>query len=552
MLVSVKRWLAFGMLVALALAAWLWLARRSAPGAPELPVPASEAPAAPPRPSESVTVEPESRRKQQSSEPQATQAPAQPAFFQLTLRFVDPGRSALHPQTARVRLTDPEGRSVEVTSNGSDSVRFERVEGARQIASVDAPGFVHRPQTLELQATGLTEDLVLWPQHYVAVVVVTPEGKPLRELAGELGIEPRHLFYRAFEARAYPEELPADDTAPEGGQAPPAEFCPPPTYTQWEICESVVGALKLREPPPMWVSLDLLGQRVGMEHLEPGQKEVVFHLPLPALESKLARLQLRVLEGQTDDPARGAKVTLRADTAPYRRPDQENVPTRDDGTLEFARIVPGRYELVVERGDALYQDRIELAAGATRDLGTIRLTAGAALRIRVVDERGEPQQAWLEIAPYEPGKSVGDLYPPMLHEVTSLDGTGKLPMPARVSIVRAQQMIPRGLSPSGRMSANVRVDPAFPPTGELRLVIPDQALVRIACNLPEARTLQLIDGSGLIVLDDSLSSERWKEGRRKLEIGRGQYELRLRGADGALLYQRVVELHAGEQDLEIP
>jgi len=243
---------------------------------------------------------------------------------------------------------------------------------------------------------------------------------------------------------------------------------------------------------------------------------------------------------------------LCADTSAHRRADQENVPTREDGSVEFTRIVPGRYELTVERGAALYQDRIDIAGGEQRDLGIVRLPDGVPLQIRVVDERGEPQQAWLEIGPFEAGKNVRDLYPPMLHEMTQ-DRLGvKLPMPARISIVRAQQVNPDSFTPSGRMSASVRIDPAHPPSGEVRLVILDEARVHLICKLPDARTLQLLDESGLIVLADPLNSVRWKDGRRELEFGRGRYTLRLIGAAGEVLYERTLDLRAGEQELELP
>jgi hypothetical protein len=278
----------------------------------------------------------------------------------------------------------------------------------------------------------------------------------------------------------------------------------------------------------------------------------VFRLSLAELEKTLARLRLRVLEAQGDTPVVGAKATLRADTSAHRRADQGNVPTHDDGSAEFARIVPGRYELTVERGDALYQDRIDLAAGEQRDLGIVRLPDGAPLKIRVIDERGQPQEAWLELGPFEAGKNVHDLYPPMLHEMTRGQGRGKLPMPAKPSILRAQQVNQDSFTPSGHMSASVRIDPASPPGDEVTLVILDEAHIKLHCKVPEARTLQLIDESGLIVLDDPVDPQHWKEGRRELEIGRGRYELRLCGTDGAVLYQRAVELRAGEQELEIP
>jgi len=537
MLERVKRWLAFGMLVALALAAWLWFAGRRASRTPELPQPASEHPAAPRRATVEPSAEPQASREQ-VPQPAAT-VTAGPTGIELTLRFIGPDRGALQPASAVVSLTDAEGHVIRGSTKNSPTLLLAGLAPVRYVAAVQAPGFTHRAEVIDLsghalEEQGSAESLVLWPENWVAVVVLAQDGRPLRTLAAALGMEPKCLFVDAFVARGA------------------GKFQKPPVYQQWQISESVVGALLLTEPPPLTVELLFHGRPVGQESLAAGQTEVVFRLSLTELEKTLARLRLRVLAAQGDTPVVGAKATLRADTSAHRRADQENVPTREDGSVEFTRIVPGRYELTVERGAALYQDRIDIAGGEQRDLGIVRLPDGVPLQIRVVDERGEPQQAWLEIGPFEAGKNVRDLYPPMLHEMTQDRGAGKLPMPARISIVRAQQVNPDSFTPSGRMSASVRIDPAHPPSGEVRLVILDEARVHLICKLPDARTLQLLDESGLIVLADPLNSVRWKDGRRELEFGRGRYTLRLIGAAGEVLYERTLDLRAGEQELELP
>jgi hypothetical protein len=540
MLGRVGRKLLAGILLAVALAAGLWLARRETHPAPELPVSVQQTPAAAQR----AAVEPLSRSeaaREELHEVAAKEAEpaAPPSGIALTLRFVGPDRGALQPARASVRLTGPAGQELTRVSEDAPTLLFPGLAPVRYVAEVRAPGFTHRAEELDLSGhdpaeQGLSESLVLWPENWVAVVVLAQDGRPLRTLADELGIEPKRLFVDAFVAR--------------GAGA----FHKPPVYQQWQLSESVVGALFLSESPPLWVELLFHGQPVGQEPLATGQTEVVFRLSIAELETGLALLRLRVLEPQGDKPVAGANVTLRADNSAHRRKDQDRVPTRDDGSVEFARVVPGRYELVVQHGEAQYQERLDLAPGERRDLGLVRVGSSVPLRVRVVDERGEPVRAWLEIGPFEAGKNVHDLYPPMLHETTDAQGKGRLAMPTRAAIVRAQRMDAQSLHATGQCSANVRLDPAHAPAGELELVILDEARVRLLCRQPEARTLRLLDESGLIVLEEPTDSKRWKEGRRELEFGRGRYDLRLCGVAGEVLYERAVELHAGEQELELP
>src|SRR5262249_8369595 len=76
---------------------------------------------------------------------------------------------------------------------------------------------------------------------------------------------------------------------------------------------------------------------------------------------------------RTRAPVGEALVTLRADDSAHRRKDQGSVPTGSDGRLELARVVLGRYELEIFRGESQHQELIELRPAERRDLGDIPL-----------------------------------------------------------------------------------------------------------------------------------------------------------------------------------
>src|SRR5439155_22467964 len=127
---------------------------------------------------------------------------------------------------------------------------------------------------------------------------------------------------------------------------------------------------------------------------------------------------LRVVDEGSRAPVAQALVTLRADNSAHRRAGLTDVPTHGDGQVELVHVVPGRYELTVARGESQHQEMIELHPKERRDLGDIALGMAAGLDVLVVDERGNPAQAWLEIGAYGKDARNGDLYPQMLHHAT--------------------------------------------------------------------------------------------------------------------------------------
>lgn len=463
--------------------------------------------------------------------------------FSLRGRFVQPDHAVIQVESARVVLTGSRGLVREVAVAHASAVLVRDLEPDVYVARVAAPGFEHREQVLDLtqperasrehfadSEAAFDERLVLWPDAWIAVVVITPDGRPFEEIADELQLERKRLLVDAFTVRTRFD--PPDDEAWGLAAVPqPAVWRAPPLYQSWSLPGACVGSLQVLEPPPFWVGLAVHGVPLGWEVVSPGDREVVFRLDAQMLEDRLATVRMRVLDAPGGAPKGDVRVTLKADTSAHRRKDQANVQPDPDGRVALALIVPGRYELSVEGDGALHQELLELEPGEKCELGDIVLQANVAVPIHAVDAQGKPAVGWVEIAPYRRGERVRDLYPPNLHR--SLDGNGefRLPMPAEVSIVRVTLADPATGMQTNRLSQNVLLDPKRPPLGKLELVVLEPILVRFDAPQGEGARIEVLDELGLVVATPLSRDEE----AAHAELAPGRYVARrVDGADRGL------------------
>ncbi|MEO6710621.1 MAG: hypothetical protein ABIP42_13660, partial [Planctomycetota bacterium] len=391
-----------------------------------------------------------SSRKQASSTKLAAPPKIDPhdvPLSDVSFEFVRPDFFPVVVTRATLEVTLRDGTSRTVGVNGESSVTL-RLPPGRCAVRVEARGYVHREQSILVeerragvreqgqQLPGQHERLVMWPiaKEWVAVVLLTHDGRPFTALAQDLGLEPKRLFFDVFAVRT--------QLSPPGDPGNPPEatagrFHAPNGYVV-DLPGGVIGWLELARDPPVWAGLSVLGSTVGWELIRPGDTQIAFEIDPTILDARCARLRLRVLDASTRAPSTDARVTLRADKSPHRRPDQEKLAPGPDGRVEFERVLPGRYELEVTRGEDLEQRRVELAEQQVLDLGDLLLQRNGSIELLVVDAEGAPISAFIEIAPLESGKRVDELYPPMLHRRSDERGRCKLPLPSVRSFVRAR------------------------------------------------------------------------------------------------------------------
>lgn len=464
----------------------------------------------------------------------------------LSLDFADPGGDALTVPSGTLRASWS-GGTREFELRAAHTCVLALLPAAAVTIEVAADGLRHRPQTFELRAENpaTEERVVLWPEAWIAVVVLDERGRAFTALAADRSVDPRRWFVQAFDVRARRAPPVPGDDGPDAD--PPSRFHEPHSYQAYELPGSAAGSLRRLDAGPHWVGLELFGALVEWQHLPADASEVTFTLDAGAIDLHLAALGLRVVDARGAALA-GARVTLKADTSAHRRKDQMQVQSGPDGRVDFVGVVPGEYELLVESASALHQQRFWLATGERRELGNVALANGRPIALRVVDEEGRPAQAWIEVGPLQPGARAEDLYPPNLHRRTDGDGRFELQLPSAPSIVRATGVDPYRGGQSDHRSASFAVDPERPPAGEIVLVVAEPRALTFDVAGDLGARLEVLDGLGVIAAD----CERSESGFESVKLPPGDYEARLLDTDGVELARQAFALRAEALAVRLP
>ncbi|MEZ5980390.1 MAG: carboxypeptidase-like regulatory domain-containing protein [Planctomycetota bacterium] len=390
-----------------------------------------------------------------------------------------------------------------------------------------------------------TASVAMWREDLVPVVVRTSDGRPFDAYADDLGVPRQNLFVGVFDVvvRALP---PDDDSWDEPSDDTVAIYTGPRVYKTWTVDTATIGTLEVRGKRPLWAGLRAFGEPVEWRVLAVGQERLEFTLGLDDVTSAFATLSLRVVDGPNGSPVPGARVVLKADSSAMRREEHTDARTDLEGRLELTRILPGEFEFTVEANDALHSDHLVLERGEHRDLGDIVLAPSLGIDVVFVDEEGGRVSGYLEVAPYRPGEEADVLYPDNLHRHSS-EGEYHLPLPTEPSILRLRESRPPQGFPTGRRSVNVLVDPAAPPLRPIELVARSELAVTVDARAHDHARLEVRDPLDLVVG----RVRELEDGRVRVDLPSGSYEVVLFDADGAELGRTAFELGAEPFELTV-
>ena len=269
----------------------------------------------------------------------------------------------------------------------------------------------HRPfsHTLELDAAhpAVRFDIVLQPAVVLVVKAVTPAGEPLMgALRAVLGGDHWSSRLGAVATRAAPPAL-----LPEISHR---------TYDRWDIGyyldavdmsfgsgsdalpDDAIGKLRLDEPLPAYVSLVFRHIVVQTQTIEPGATDVVFVVPVSALEQLLGGVRVRVVDAQTRQPIADAKADL-SDSQSMGGGKSADAA----GVFTWERQRPGLLELAISAPDhETWDGEISVPPGGVADLGTIELTPATTVAGIVLDQAGNPVSVSLRALADE-GRGLG-------------------------------------------------------------------------------------------------------------------------------------------------
>jgi hypothetical protein len=432
-----------------------------------------------------------------------------PSSVSFTGELVLPSGERIEVASFRAELRGESGPALSASGVGQGSISFRGLTPQVYELSVQAEGYTHDTQVLdysdaagELEEPGaVTVRVILWPSNWIPLVIRTADGRPFRALAEDLGWEARQMFVKAFDIKVSAElagpgsELPALD--PEL-----ATFHVPSGNQVVELASAVAGSLELHVDPPLWAGLWIHGQHFASGILRSTREQLYFEIDHEDVAASLSGVELRVVDSASGLPVAGARVTLKADISSHRRADLSDQETDADGVIRFGWVMPGEHVLTILREGSIVQRILTVKSATTINLGDVPIGSSPELTVRVVDVRGNEVPAWIEIGPFERGRSVRELYPPNIHRKTSDDGHYSAPVPDRKSIIRARPLRLNGTTRSYPHvgSLNHLIDPAalLP---ELVIIAQDPVALSIEPISPwgEGHSIRFEDELGLVV-----------------------------------------------------
>lgn len=384
---------------------------------------------------------------------------------------------------------------------------------------------------VEVSAPATRFDFEFSPRWLLTVKVVTPEGKPLRDSLSTIGLQ---MMDRGFVALAFDSplhgDLPASNLGEvEGGLGPFRPGHGPFDRSATPLPKDVLGLLTLPPGQPVHVALILRQSVVAQQLVAADQPEVTFTLPIEALQAKLARVRVRIVDPQ------GLPVAKLNVACNDGQTGGGGKPTDEEGRVVLENLIPGRLDLEIRSRIASGPPvQLLVSPGADLDLGDVVVSPPTTVEMQVANLTGSGSLRVHLLDSIRPEWTADQLH-------YSVEGPGIVKhvfYPGRYGV----------LATGAEGVAMTLLDLRTEPPGPIRFELRRGAEMRIETNFGTVKAeYELTSAEGVLV--------RRREVRRAssevVELPPGRYTVRITDQTGTVT-RRELELPVGGMTLRLP
>ncbi len=397
---------------------------------------------------------------------------------------------------------------------------FDAVEPGQYVLEFRKPGFKHADVEVTLRSSEPEhrQDIRVEDAWTIALHIVTPEGEDFRS-----AIAKARIGFHMQPAILTTTDPPGDHLAPSMLLDRTNQGLSLSATPNLEITETRDERIYVLVEPPVYVSVLLRDQVLATQHVQDRVGELTFVLDIARFRSLLGGITVRLVDGDTGLPPTEAGVCLTTDQSmeSETRPDEQ-------GVVRFQDRTPGLYEMHARaKGFAREIRKVEIARGATVDLGTITFVRGVGVRGRCVDRDGTPRRVPAGLVPLSDGPGESRSTMSYLVRIDE-QGTFELKsLPAGRYALRVTSSLPgvTDSTESGWSAVPLLVDTTHGPVENVVLVVqrPTAVTLRPVGDAGDGLRFHVRTPEGLSCTTGTFAGAE----PQRIELAPGEYALRL-------------------------
>ncbi len=298
----------------------------------------------------------------------------------------------------------------------------------------------------------------------------------------------------------------------------------------------IIGRIKLRIPPPLFVSLMHQQRVVATKRVEAGETSVRFVLDPDDPLLQRSSIRLRLIDAQSRQPLPEARVHIGGSIAGY------SGTTTLDGSFR-GNAWPGWVSVRVEHKDYERSEFVARAeAGVESDFGDIALESAVSISGHVVDERRRDASGSLTVSPTESPVSFSSSF---TTEAVIARGAFRI---AGLSRCRYRLTFQDAVDPSISQTFVVDLRPGSLEDVRLQLVRGTPLIVSASDDRWPLVYFDVLDGEGV----KHLSSRLLDPNPRKITLAPGRYEVEVRIGQSIQYPRRSIVIAYDPVELSLP